>query len=165
MVSTFSALMLLFGWQEGYPACKNWVVRYWRGYLSGARCKWFAYGPADATATSSPLAPVKPEWFTFLVPAYPGCPGKRMLNGCSTSSRNSLPINQSVANLYSAVCRQRIRGAYIWYLLHFWSPYLCKKNPTWTWSLITMTQQNMFQSVVYIFCGCLQYSSGLISEM
>jgi len=21
------------------------------GYLSGARCKWFAYGPADATAT------------------------------------------------------------------------------------------------------------------
>ena len=27
------------------------VVRYWSGYLSAARCKWFAYGPADATAT------------------------------------------------------------------------------------------------------------------
>jgi len=55
----FSALMLLVGRQEGHPACKNWVVRYWCGYLSGARCKWFAYGPADAPATPSSLAPVK----------------------------------------------------------------------------------------------------------
>jgi len=21
-------------WQEWHPACKNWVVRYWHGYLS-----------------------------------------------------------------------------------------------------------------------------------
>ena len=27
-----------------------------------------------------------PEWFTFLVPFYAGCPGKRPLNGCSSSS-------------------------------------------------------------------------------
>ena len=32
---------------------KNWVV------ISGVWCKWFAYGPADATATPSSLAPVK----------------------------------------------------------------------------------------------------------
>ena len=32
------------------------VVRY---YLSGVRCKWFAYGPADATANPSSLALVK----------------------------------------------------------------------------------------------------------
>jgi len=25
------------------------VLRYWHGYLSGVRCKLFAYGPADAT--------------------------------------------------------------------------------------------------------------------
>jgi len=31
------------GRQEEHLACKNWMVRYWRGYLSGARCKWFAY--------------------------------------------------------------------------------------------------------------------------
>ena len=55
----FNALTLLVGWQEGHLACKNWVVRYWHGYLSGARCRWFAYGPADATATASSLAPVK----------------------------------------------------------------------------------------------------------
>ena len=46
----FSALMLLVGRQERHPACKNWVVGCWHGYLSGARCR-LAYGPADATAT------------------------------------------------------------------------------------------------------------------
>ena len=56
----FSALTLLVGQQEDHQACKKtWVVSYWRGYLSGARCKWFAYCPADATATPSSLAPVK----------------------------------------------------------------------------------------------------------
>jgi len=45
----------------------NWVMRYWRGYLSGVRCKWFAYGPADATATPLSLASlifelVNPFW-------------------------------------------------------------------------------------------------------
>jgi len=50
------------------------VVKYWYGYLSGDRCKCFAYGPADATAIPSSLA-------TFLILAYPGCPGKRPLNG------------------------------------------------------------------------------------
>jgi len=47
--------MLLVGRQERHPACKNWVVRYWHGYLFEARCKWFAYGPADATAIHHPL--------------------------------------------------------------------------------------------------------------
>ena len=57
------ALTLLVGQQEGHPACKNWVVRYWHGYLSGARCKWFAYyGPADAIATPSSLAPGVGVW-------------------------------------------------------------------------------------------------------
>jgi len=35
---------------------KYCVIRCWCGYLSGARCKWFAYGPADATATASSVA-------------------------------------------------------------------------------------------------------------
>ena len=45
------ALTLLVGRQEGHPDCnKQGVVEYWRGYLSGARCR-LAYGPADATAS------------------------------------------------------------------------------------------------------------------
>ena len=54
-----SALTVLVGWQEGYLACKNWVLRYWHGYLSEARCKWFAYGPANATTTPLSLASLK----------------------------------------------------------------------------------------------------------
>jgi len=49
-ITAFSALTMLVGRQEGHPACKNWVVGCWRGYLSGARCK-LACGPADANVT------------------------------------------------------------------------------------------------------------------
>jgi len=35
----FIALTLLVGQQEGHPACKKSVVRYWHDYLSGTRCK------------------------------------------------------------------------------------------------------------------------------
>ena len=54
------------------------VLASWRGYLSGARCKWFAYGPADSTATPSSLAPIKSR-MVYLPGAglYPGCPGKK----------------------------------------------------------------------------------------
>ena len=38
------------GGRKGIRPVKNRVVGYWRGYLSGARCR-LAYGPADATAT------------------------------------------------------------------------------------------------------------------
>jgi len=61
----FSTLTLLVGQQDERPACKNWVVSYWHGYLSEARCKWFAYDPADATATLSSLAPVKSRMVYF----------------------------------------------------------------------------------------------------
>jgi len=35
---------------------KIWVMRCWQGFLTAARCKWFAYVPADANATQSSLA-------------------------------------------------------------------------------------------------------------
>ena len=40
------------GGRKGIRPVKNWVMRYWRGYLSGARCKWFAY------AQLMPLPPI-----------------------------------------------------------------------------------------------------------
>ena len=54
----------------------------WCGYLSGARCRLFAYGPADATASQNPVISCVIEiqtGFTFLVPAYAGCPGKEIV--------------------------------------------------------------------------------------
>jgi len=44
------------GCREEHLACKNWVMRCWCGYLSGARCRLFAYGPADATASQNPIS-------------------------------------------------------------------------------------------------------------
>jgi len=58
-------------------------VRYWRGHLSGVRCKWFAYGPADATATSSSLAPVKSRMVYLSGAGLPGLSWKMPLNVCS----------------------------------------------------------------------------------
>ena len=72
----FSALTLLVGLQEEHPASKNLVMRCCCGYLSGARCRLFAYGPADATASPNPIISCLIQiqtGFTFLVPAYPGC--------------------------------------------------------------------------------------------
>jgi len=46
--------MVLVECQEEHAACKkNSVMSSWHDYLSAARCKWFACGPADAAATSS----------------------------------------------------------------------------------------------------------------
>ena len=62
----FSALTLLVIRQEEHLACKNWVTRCWWRYLSGARCRLFAYGPADTTAIPKPhhlLPHFNPDWF------------------------------------------------------------------------------------------------------
>ena len=55
---------------------------YWCGYLSGARCRLFACGPADTTASQNPVISCLIEiqtGFTYLVRAYPGCPGKEVV--------------------------------------------------------------------------------------
>ena len=50
---------------------KTWVTRCWRGYLSGAKCRWFAYGPADAAATPSSLASLKSSgWKSGMVEPF-----------------------------------------------------------------------------------------------
>jgi len=61
--------------------------------LSGARCKWFAYGPTDAIATSSFLAPVKSRMVSFWCRITQVVLEKRPLNGCSSSSNLKLKRN------------------------------------------------------------------------
>ena len=62
----FIALTLLVGRQEGHLICKKlsdevlvWcafsALTGWCGYLSGVRCRLFAYGPADAIASQNPI--------------------------------------------------------------------------------------------------------------
>jgi len=55
----------------------------WHGHLSAARCKWFAYGPADATATPSSLASLKSRLVCcFRYQLTQVVLYKRPLNGC-----------------------------------------------------------------------------------
>ena len=87
------ALTLLVERQEEHMACKNRVMRCWSGYLSGTRCRLFAYGPPDATAIPKPhhlLPHSNPYsflpfryWLTQFVLE------KRLLNWCSSSSSSS----------------------------------------------------------------------------
>ena len=58
-------------------------MRYWHGYLSRARCKWFAY-IWSSWYHCHPIIScfiIIQIGLTFLVLTYPGCPGKRQLNG------------------------------------------------------------------------------------
>jgi len=93
------------GGRKGIRPVKNWVVGYWRGYLSGARCR-LACGPADATATHCLLLHLNPDWFCLLVPAHPGSPGQRAVKRvCVTlwvkkQDTKLLPITSSNINRF-----------------------------------------------------------------
>jgi len=70
------------GGRKGIRPVKNWALRCWRGYLSGARCR-LAYGPADAIATHCLLLQKNPDWFyLFRYRLTCAVPEKWPLNGC-----------------------------------------------------------------------------------
>ena len=92
------------GVAKGIQRVKNWVMWCWHGYLSLARCKWSAYGPADATATPSSLASLISRLvvgLTFLVPAYVGCPGKEAIKRVSLTS---FPLCDATTNTWVNGC-------------------------------------------------------------
>jgi len=78
ILNIFRALTLLVVHQKERLACKKLSdgVLAW---LIEVRCKWFAYGPTDAIAITSSHVSLK----SFLVPAYPGCPGKQAIKWVS----------------------------------------------------------------------------------
>ena len=80
MSSSFSALTLLVGRHEGYPACKNSIgeVLVWLSVWSEVQmtCIWSSWCHCYS-ATSSSLAPIKSRMVYFLVLAYACCPRKK----------------------------------------------------------------------------------------
>ena len=67
----------------------------WCGYLSGSRCRLFACGPADATASQTPLSfasfksrLVLPFWYQLTQVVME----KRPLNVCSSSGSSSCRV-------------------------------------------------------------------------
>jgi len=80
----------LLGVRKSIRPVNNWVMRCWHSYLSGARCKWSAYGPDDATATpSSPAS----DWHNLPGTGLPGCTGK---DAIKRMSRLSILYNSSM---------------------------------------------------------------------
>ena len=82
--------MLLVGWQEGHPACKYWVVRYWRVCLErGAndlhmvQLMPLPYYPI--ITCSSKIQNGLPLWCRLTQVVLEKTP----LNGCSSSSSSS----------------------------------------------------------------------------
>jgi len=68
------------GVRKSIRPVKNRVMRCWCGYLSGARCRLFAYGPADATAIPKPhhlLPHSNPDWFYLSGTGLPRLSWKR----------------------------------------------------------------------------------------
>jgi len=57
--------MLWYCWLGVKKSTRPGNIAWWgASYLSGAKCKWFAYGPADATATPSSLASL---WSPYVI--------------------------------------------------------------------------------------------------
>jgi len=66
-----------------------WLMRCWHGYLSGARCKWFACSPSYATATPIISCFIKTQIdLTFLVLAYSSFLGKQVSIQAACVSRH-----------------------------------------------------------------------------
>ena len=74
----FSALTLLVGRQEGHPALKNRVVGVVICLEPGADLHMAQLMPLPLTVSCSSKIQTG---FTFLIPAHPGSPGQRPLNG------------------------------------------------------------------------------------
>jgi len=102
--SAFYAVCLASGRPSGQ---KNWVIRCWRGYLSRARCKWFAHGRWTSLCHCHPiiLCFIKIQTgLTFLVPAYPGCPRKDAIKQVSGVLNCATDPNFMTFTLYISVC-------------------------------------------------------------
>ena len=108
-----SALTLLVGLQQEHPVCKNCVMRCWCGYLSGARCRLFAYSLVQLMPlhpkTPSSLASFKsrlvlPFWYRLAQVVLE----KRPLNRCSSSSSSIVVFKWLISYFQPSVVTVRI---------------------------------------------------------
>jgi len=91
---SFSALMLLVGWQEGHPACKK--TEWWGAGMvvcleRGADLHAAQLMPLPLTVSCSSKIQIG---FTFLVPANPDSPGKRAVKRVCVCVWQLIPVNQ-----------------------------------------------------------------------
>jgi len=154
---TFSALMLLVGWQEGIQRIKNWVVGCWRSYLPGSRCR-FAYGqlmPLQLTVScSSKSKLVLPFWYQLTRVVL----GKRPLNRCVYCKPCAewlwfivILLWRTTATSNKAV---QILNTCIVYVL----PMLMYGSETWTVTKTLARRLNAFDTWSLCKILCIQYT-------
>ena len=105
LIHAFSALTLLVGRQEQHPAYKNWVMRCWCGYLSGARCRFFCMWSSWCHChpqTPSSLASFKSRLvLPFCYWLIQAVLEKRPSNGSSSSNSSCVVLVQGVLGTFS----------------------------------------------------------------
>ena len=106
---TFKSINFGANWQ--LSVFEGGVMRYWRGYLSRARCKWFAYNPADATATSSSLASSTPRMvLPFWCQLTQVVPEKRPLHGVVVNETVTQKFSISFGHISQVALGASMRG-------------------------------------------------------
>jgi len=101
-------------------------MRCWHGYLSGARCKWFACGPDDAKCCHPVISCFMKiqNGLTFQVLAYRGCPGKEAIEWVSVlCSLIEIQINRNRNLIYWSLGHRHI--IYLGIVFSFWAT-VCK---------------------------------------
>jgi len=84
VVFALSAKRCWLGVTKSICPVKNCVIRCWHRYLYGARCKWFAIWSSWCHCHPIISCFIKIQnGLTFLVPVYPGCPGKEVIKWVS----------------------------------------------------------------------------------
>jgi len=123
-------------------------MRCWCGYLSGARCRLFAYGPADATAIPKPchlLTHLNPDYFYLSGTVLPRLSWKRgrqmsivvvlvvmevnciwLLAASVAFSALTLLVGRQEGHL---ACRKLSSGVLVW--LSVWSEVQTYLWPSW----------------------------------
>jgi len=105
---------------------KNWVMTYWRGYLSGARCTWFAYGWCHCHPIVSCFIKIQIVCI-FLVPAYTGCSGKEAVKQVSVCQKRTKPWPQ-------VTCTENLVKLDMWFVTYMSRQTDIQIHPSWRWS-------------------------------
>jgi len=93
-------------------------MRFWHGYLSEARRRWFAYGPADATAILASLASLKfrmvwPFWCSPIQVVLE----RRLLNGCLSVYRSTQQVKCMVTLAGNFICEAVSNQPFVFYFI------------------------------------------------
>ena len=150
------------GGRKGIRPVKNWVVRCWRGYLSGARCRLACAQLMPLPLTVSCFSKIQ-IGFTFLVPAHPGSPGHKAVKWVCVCCQCRLLLYRWGMSLKYQIIRQ-LRWQWQTACRHDETPLFHNRYDTSMLLLILVFSRCPSLNVMYsflfiIFLSVIHYSS------